>query len=127
MRQGWKGAALAALACTVLGSAAPPAPDAHAAASKRDGKATAESSTQRNTLRQFTGYVTAIDKTSITVEKRGKAPQTRTFLRDETTKSVGDIAKETRVTVHYRQEGDQLIARRVEARPLKRASRPDSR
>jgi hypothetical protein len=118
MRQGWKSAALAALACAAIGIAALPATRARAATTKSATSAPSKSS--GNSLRQFTGYVTAMDKQTITVEKRGKAPKTMVFVRDEDTKSVGNVAKDGRVTVHYREEGGQFVAQRVEARTTKR-------
>lgn len=68
--------------------------------------------------RQFTGYVTAIDKSSITVEKRGKQPKTLVFAKHAETKSTGDIEKDARVTVYYRDVEGQLTAQRVVAKPL---------
>src|SRR5262245_34063630 len=118
MRQGWRSAALAALACAAIGFVAMSAPRAHAASAKSATSGVSKS--KGNTLRQFTGYVTAIDKKSITVEKRGKTPKTMVFVRDDDTKSVGDVAKDGRVTVHYRAEGGQFMAQRVEARTTKR-------
>jgi hypothetical protein len=116
MRQGWTSAALAALTCAAIGIAAAPAPRAHAASSKSATSAASKS----NSTRQFTGYVTAMDKKSITVEKRGKAPKTMVFVRDDDTKSVGEVAKDGRVTVHYREEGGQFVAQRVESRTKKK-------
>src|SRR5262245_46066922 len=118
MRQGWTGAALAALMCAAIGMAALPAPRAYAANAK---DATSDASrSASSSLRQFTGYVTAMDKKSITVEKRGKTPTTMVFVKDDDTKSVGEVAKEGRVTVHYREEGGQFVAQRVEVRTRKR-------
>ncbi len=78
-----------------------------------------------NTLRQFTGYVSAIDKTSITVEKRGKVPETRVFAKHEELRTTGDVEKDARVTVYYREEGGQSIAHRVVVKPAR--SSPKSR
>jgi hypothetical protein len=125
MRQGWKSAALAALACAVLATAALPARDAATAAAKKPSASAAKRA--KNALRQFTGYVVAMEKKSITVEKRGKTPQTKVFVRDENTASVGDVAKDAHVTVHYRDEGGQLFARRVVVKPLKSDSDSERR
>ena len=65
------------------------------------------------TLRQFTGVVTALDKTSITVEKRGKRARTMVFDRSDDTKTTGNLAKDTRVTVYYRDDGGKTVAHRV--------------
>ncbi|MEO5617446.1 MAG: hypothetical protein ABIS67_06715 [Candidatus Eisenbacteria bacterium] len=75
--------------------------------------ATSPSSKSKNSLHQFTGIVTALDKQSLTVEKRGKKPSTRTFARHEEMAVTGDLAREARVTVYYRDEGGKSVARRV--------------
>ena len=111
MKQGRSALALvlaAALAVAAL------APAAHAAKTSSAPKAApAASSTKKNTLRQYTGYVTTVDKNSITVEKRGKKPQTRVFVRDAETKTTGEVEKDAHVTVYYRDENGRAVARRV--------------
>jgi len=78
------------------------------------GKAAAASSAKsKNALHQFTGIVTALDKQSLTVEKRGKQPTSRTFARHEEMSVTGDLARDARVTVYYRDEGGKSVARRV--------------
>jgi hypothetical protein len=57
--------------------------------------------------------VTAVDKSGLTVEKRGKTARTMTFVRHEEMKAEGEIAKEARVTVYYREEGGRAVAHRV--------------
>jgi hypothetical protein len=47
------------------------------------------------------------------VEKRGKKPQTRVFSRHAEMKSTGDLEKDARVTVYYRDEGGRSVAHRV--------------
>ena len=89
--------------------------DAAPAASRSESKRSA--STQAATMRQFTGVVTALEKTSITVEKRGKRPRTMVFDRSDDTKTTGDLAKEARVTVYYRDEGGKTVAHRVVVKP----------
>jgi hypothetical protein len=66
-----------------------------------------------NGLHQFTGVVTALDKTTLTVEKRGKKPRTVVFTRHAEMKSSGEVEKNARVTVYYRDEGGHSIAHRV--------------
>ena len=111
MKQGRSALALAlaaALAAALL------APAAHAAAPAGSVKAApAAGTTKKNTLRQFTGYVTTVDRNSITVEKRGKKPQTRVFTRDAGTKTTGEVEKDAHVTVYYRDENGRAVARRV--------------
>jgi len=52
-----------------------------------------------NVLRQFSGYVSAIDETSITVEKRGKNPETRVFTKhDEAASRRTRASRSTTVT-----------------------------
>jgi len=76
-----------------------------------------------NALRQFTGYVTAVDKTSITVEKRGKKPETRVFAKLDEMHSTGDVAKDARVTVYYRDDGGKAVAHRVVVKDGKSGSK----
>ena len=64
-------------------------------------------------LRQFTGIVTALDKTTLTVEKRGKKPESRVFTRHAELKTTGELEKNAHVTVYYRTEGGQAVAHRV--------------
>jgi hypothetical protein len=98
--------ALALIAAVGLATA----PAAHAA--PKSGTA-AKSTKARQAMHQFTGYVTALDKSSMTIEKRGKKPQTRVFTRHAEMKSTGDLEKEARVTVYYRDEGGRSVAHRV--------------
>jgi hypothetical protein len=70
-----------------------------------------------NTLRQFTGYVTALDKSSITVEKHGKKPRTMTFVKHDEMRTTGEIEKDARVTVYYREEGGRAVAHRIVVKP----------
>jgi len=118
MRQGWKslslGIAFALCALAALPLAAPRSGEAGAA-----GKASAEArqAKAKNGQRQFTGVVTAIEKNTFTVEKRGKKPQTRVFSRHAEIKTDGDLAKDVRVTVYYREQGGQAVAHRVIVKP----------
>lgn len=110
MRQGWNrfaGAMLAlALAAASLNAVDPN--DAGAAAK----------STQA-AYHQFTGTVTALDKSTLTVEKRGKNPRSVVFTRHAEMKTDGDVEKNARVTVFYRDEGGKAIAHRVVVKPAR--------
>jgi hypothetical protein len=98
------------LVFAVLGSLAAQAPVVTAAPRKSGSASTTRA---KNALHQFTGVVTALDKQSLTVEKSGKQPMTRTFARHEEMSVVGDLVKDARVTVYYRDEGGRSVARRV--------------
>ena len=79
---------------------------AEAAASKSASKS-------KDALRQFSGVVTALDKTSITVEKGGKKPKTMVFTRHAEMNTQGDLEREAKVTVYYRDEDGKPVARKV--------------
>lgn len=83
----------------------------------------ARSKRAANTLRQFTGTVSAIDKQSITVEKRGKAPETRVFTKHDEITMTGDVEKDARVTVYFREEGGKAIAHKVVVKPARASSK----
>lgn len=101
---GWLAGAMLATAMTAAIAAGP----ALAAPAKAKSPGT----------RQFTGYVTAVDQKSITVEKRGKQPKTVVFAKHAEMKSTGDVEKDARVTVFYRDVEGQPTATRVVAKPL---------
>jgi hypothetical protein len=86
-------------------------------AAPTDGRAATSSTTKSvkaaNGLHQFTGVVTALDKTTLTVEKRAKKPRTEVFTRHAEMKTTGDVEKNSRVTVYYRDDGGHSIAHRV--------------
>jgi hypothetical protein len=107
MRQGWK-LACAALALALVTAGAP-----QALAAGSGGKS---SSSGKASYRQFTGYVTALDKSSITVEKRGKTPESRTFVKDASLATTGTIEKNAHVTVYYRDKDGQPVAHKVVAK-----------
>ena len=114
MKQSRKVLALcAALALVAVTAAALPA----FAARKSEASATSTSAKAKATTRQFTGVVTALDKTSLTVEKGGKKPITMVFTRHAEMRTVGDLEKDVRVTVYYRAEGRETIATRVVVKP----------
>jgi len=109
------GAALA-LTCAPLA--------AHAAASKA-ASPNAPAAKSRNPLRQFTGYVTDLDRVSLTVEKRGRNPRTMMFTRDAAMETDGAVEKEARVTVYYRDEDGRAVAQRIVAKvPTPRSPKP---
>lgn len=100
--------ALAALMCAAVVSATP----AHAAA-KKSAVATPSAAKKSYSYRQFTGVVTSLDKASLTVEKTGKAAKTMVFSRHTEMKTSGDLEKDARVTVYYREEGGKPVAHKV--------------
>jgi hypothetical protein len=101
-------AAIALIAC---GAFAPLA--AHAAKAAPGKSSTSSGTRARTSYRQFTGFITAIDKASFTVEKRGKNPTSRVFVKHAEMSTTGEVAKNARVTVYYRDEGGQAVAHRV--------------
>ena len=112
MRQGRKLVSLCA-ALVVIGAASPQ--PAHALVAK---SASAAASKSKNTTRQFSGTVTAVDRGSLTVEKHGKKAKTMVFSKHAEMKSSGgELEKNARVTVYYRDEGGQSVAMRVVVKP----------
>jgi len=100
----------AAIALVACGALAPlQAHAAKVAASTKSASATKS----KASYRQFTGYVTALDKNSLTVEKRGKSPASKVFVKHAEMSVTGDVAKDARVTVYYRDEGGRAVAHRV--------------
>ena len=67
----------------------------------------------RTSDRQFTGTLVAIDAASLTVERGGRTPKQMTFARTARTRAAGDLAKDARVTVYWRDEGGKPVAHRV--------------
>jgi len=114
MRQGWKplslGVACAVAVLALLPLVAPPGGTAGAAPKT---STTTTASKSKGGTRQFTGIVTALDKTTLTVEKKGKKPQSRVFTRHAELETTGDLEKDARVTVYYREVGGQVVAHRV--------------
>ena len=107
-------AAIVATSATLLIAAPPAAPAARSAAGSTNSQSSGSTSARaKNSLRQFTGYVTAIDKSSLTVEKRGKKPRTIVFTKDPEMRTTGDVEKDARVTVYYREDGGRAVAHRV--------------
>jgi len=67
----------------------------------------------RTSDRQFTGTLVAVDAASLTVERGGRAPKQMVFSRTTRTRSTGDLAKDARVTVYWRDEAGKPVAHRV--------------
>ncbi|HEY6866136.1 MAG TPA: hypothetical protein VI792_02700 [Candidatus Eisenbacteria bacterium] len=87
--------------------------------------AAAPTAASRNAVRQFTGYVTALDRTSLTVEKRGKNPRSMVFAKDASLPMSDAIEKDARVTVYYREQDGHAVAQRVVAKvPTPRTPKP---
>jgi hypothetical protein len=117
MRQGWKSRALcAALALGAAWSTSMAVPSRVEAAAAGAGR------TAKIALRQFTGVVASFDKTSLTVERKGKSPRSMVFTRHPEMKISGEVVKNARVTVYYRDEGGKAIAHRVVVRPARSRS-----
>ncbi len=101
--------------------------DASVAQAAAKAATKSESSKSKNAgNRQFSGWVTALDKASLTVEKRGKLARTVVFSKHAEMKTSGDLEKDARVTVYYRDEDGQPTAHRVVVKPA-RASSSSSR
>jgi hypothetical protein len=98
------------------------APLAAQAASHRSHSAAASKSRAKNGTHQFSGVVTAVDKSSLTVEKHGKKPMTMTFSKHAEMKVTGDLEKSARVTVYYKDEGGSPVAMRVVVKPQSTAA-----
>jgi hypothetical protein len=114
MNQGRKVIALCAVLAVAGTLAALPALAARRA---ETGTSTSASAKAKQSVRQFTGVVTAMDKTSITVEKGGSKPRTMVFTRTAAMRTVGDVGKDARVTVYYREDGKETQAVRVVVKP----------
>ena len=89
MKQGWKplslGVALAVSALALLPLVAPRSGDAQAARGK---SAAASESKSKNGLRQFTGIVTAFDKTTLTVVNTRSSRPPASWRRMPTSRST---------------------------------------
>ena len=87
------------------------------AASKRAPRPASSAPAKNAGYRQFTGTVVSLDGTSITVEKGGKSPRQMVFARSATLRSTGDVIKDARVTVYWRDEAGHPVAHRVVVKP----------
>jgi hypothetical protein len=87
------------------------------AAARRSAKAASAdapaSPRKAATYHQFSGTVVSLDASSITVEKGGKTPKQMVFARHSAMRSTGDVAKDARVTVYWRDEAGKPVAHRV--------------
>jgi len=84
------------------------------AAPKKSGEAPAVTTKRKSyAFHQFTGVVTALDKTTLTVEKSGKDTKSLVFTKFTDMKTTGDLQKDARVTVFYREEGGHPVAHKV--------------
>ena len=100
-------------ACAMLAGLAVATPALAAAPAKSGGRAARSPEARRNALHQFSGWVTTVDKTGLTVEKRGKSPRSMVFVKDPEMRTTGDLEKDARVTVWYRDEDGHPTAHRV--------------
>ncbi len=117
MKQGRMLLALgAALALTGTPLAAQSAAKSANAPAADAAQAEAPAPKSRNAVRQFTGYVTSLDRTSLTVEKRGKNPRSMVFTKDAALTLSAAVDKDARVTVYYRDEDGHAVAQRVIAK-----------
>jgi hypothetical protein len=124
MKQGRMLLALGAvLALTGTSLAAHAAAKSTSATAANVSQTAAPATPSRNAVRQFTGYVTSLDRTSITVEKRGKNPRSMVFTKDAALSLSAAVDKDVRVTVYYRDEDGHAVAQRVIAKvPTPRAA-----
>lgn len=104
-----------ALAAVLAASLTGFAPTAQAAAKRSTKAASADAPSPRKAAayHQFTGTVVSLDESSITVEKGGKTPKQMVFTRHSEMRSTGDVAKDARVTVYWRDEAGKPVAHRV--------------
>lgn len=111
MRQGWKFLALCAALATIVATA----PIANAArAAKKDVPGAAVEKPVKKSLRQFTGFVTAIEKQNFSVEKRTKKnTRSMSFEKHAEMRVQGELVEGAKVTVYYRSDGKQDVAHRV--------------
>ena len=83
------------------------------AAPKRAPHQTSTAPSKSAGYRQFTGTVVALDASSITVERGGRAAKQMVFARSTGMRSTGDVEKDARVTVYWRDELGKPVAHRV--------------
>ena len=105
-----------ALAAVLAASLTGFAPEAQAVAKRSAKTAAADqpaSPRKAAAYHQFTGTVVSLDASSITVEKGGKTPKQMVFTRHSEMRSTGDVAKDARVTVYWRDESGKPVAHRV--------------
>ena len=83
------------------------------AAAKRAPHSTGAAPSKSAGYRQFTGTVVALDASSITVERGGRSAKQMVFARNAGMRSTGDVEKNARVTVYWRDESGKSVAHRV--------------
>lgn len=82
-------------------------------AAPKKSAAAADSKHKTVALHPFSGVVTALDKSSLTVEKSGKNARSMVFSKHAEMKTTGDLEKDARVTVWYRDESGHPVAHKV--------------
>jgi len=102
-----------ALAVVLAASLVPAAQAASKRSTKSASVDTPASPRKAAAYHQFTGTVVSLDESSITVEKGGKTPKQMVFTRHSEMRSTGDVAKDARVTVYWRDEAGKPVAHRV--------------
>jgi len=110
MKQGRMFLAIALAA--LLAASATTAVPADAATKKTPASASATAKKDYS-FRQFTGLVTSLDKSSLTVMKTGEKGKTMVFNRHAEMKTTGELEKDARVTVYYRDEDGHPVAHKV--------------
>lgn len=115
-----QGRMLLALALTALFAVSASNAVRAEAATKKSPAAATSAAKKDYSFRQFTGTLTALDKSSLTVQKTGKQAKTVVFARHAEMKTTGALEKDARVTVYYRDENGQPVAHKVvvKAAPL---------
>ena len=83
------------------------------AATKKAPASASATAKKDYSFRQFTGLVTSLDKSSLTVVKTGEKGKTVVFSRHAEMKTTGELEKDARVTVYYRDEGGHPVAHKV--------------
>lgn len=105
---------LAVALAALFAASAAMAVRAEAATKKAPAGATAAATAKKDySFRQFTGLVTSLDKSSLTVMKTGEKGKTVVFNRHAEMKTTGELEKDARVTVYYRDEGGHPVAHKV--------------
>ena len=117
MQNGWKPLSLGVVFALGVLALSPLAFARHGDAFAAEKSSKSTSAAKSKNLRQFTGIVTALDKSTLTVEKQGKKPQSRVFTRHAELKTTGDLEQDARVTVYYREEDGRAVAHRVVVKP----------
>lgn len=104
---------LAVALATLLAASAATAVPAEAATKKATAGTAAATAKKDYSFRQFTGLVTSLDQNSLTVMKTGEKGKTVVFSRHAEMKTTGELEKDARVTVYYRDEGGHPVAHKV--------------